>query len=356
MKLNKTYSIAEIASHLDSKVEGDDGIMIDGIGIIDDSTSGEIVFVSGKQYLSHIQSCNKNNCILLPETLDVKPIEGQAFIRVKNPHEAFATLLNLFFPDQPHSREISKESHIDSTATIGNNVLIYPGAFIGPHCIIGDNCIIHPYAVLSEHVSIGNNCTVYAHVVCYPNTNIGNNVILHSGCIIGSDGFGYIEMSDGSYDKIKHVGNVILEDNVEIGANTTIDRSVVHSTIISKGVKIDNLVHIGHNVSIGENSAFAAQVGIAGSAKIGARNRFAGQVAMIGHISTADDVIVYGQSGIAQSIEESGVYFGSPAIEHGKELRRIYASQQLPELLKLISALELRIKELEQARDDEKTS
>jgi UDP-3-O-[3-hydroxymyristoyl] glucosamine N-acyltransferase len=288
--------------------------------------------------------------------LNIKPIEGQAFIRVKNPHAAFATLINLFFPDQKHSANIAEKAHIDQTASIGKDVVIYPGAFIGPNCIVGDGCIIHPYVVLSEHVTMGKQCTVYAHVVCYPNTVIGNNVILHSGCVIGSDGFGYIEQSDGSFDKIKHVGNVILEDNVEIGANTTIDRSVVHSTIISNGVKIDNLVHIGHNVTIGENSAFAAQVGISGSAKIGARNRFAGQAGMVGHISTVDDVIVYGQSGIAQTIEQSGVYFGSPAIEHGKELRRIYASQQLPELLKVISALELRIKELEQGRDDEKTS
>ncbi|MGA1307166.1 MAG: UDP-3-O-(3-hydroxymyristoyl)glucosamine N-acyltransferase [Candidatus Kapaibacteriota bacterium] len=355
MKLKKSYTIAEIATHLDSKVEGDESIVIDGIGRIEESKPGEVLFISGKEFISYLKVCTYN-CILIPPTMNVEPMEGQAFIRVKHPHAAFATLISLFFPNEPTIPSTEETAFIHPTASLGENVVIHAGAYIGPNCVIGDDCIIHPYVVLSGNVSMGNHCIAYPHVVCYANTVIGNNVILHAGCVIGSDGFGYIESSDGSYRKIKHVGNVILEDDVEIGSNTTIDRSVVNSTIISKGVKIDNLVQIGHNVSIGEHTAFAAQVGIAGSAKIGARNRFAGQVGTVGHLSTADDVIVYGQSGIAQSIEQSGIYFGSPAIERCKEMRRIYASQQLPELLKLINSLELRIKELEQARDNEKTS
>lgn len=355
MKLERSYAIQDIASHLQSELEGDAGIIIDGIGRIEESKPGEVLFIAGKQFISYLDDC-KNNCILIPRGMNVKPGPSQAFIRVDNPHAAFAKLIAFFFPDQSSEPHIANEAFVHPTAVIGKHVLIHPGAYIGAHCTIGDGCIIHPYVVLSEHVSMGTHCIAYPHVVCYAHTVLGDNVILHAGCVIGSDGFGYIEHADGSYEKIKHVGNVIIEDDVEIGANTTIDRSVVNSTVISRGVKIDNLVHIAHNVTIGEHTAFAAQVGIAGSAKIGARNRFAGQVGTVGHLSTADNVIVFGQSGIAQSIEQSGIYFGSPAIERGKEMRRIYASQQLPETLQLISSLELRIKELEEARDNKKTS
>ena len=355
MKLQRSYAIQDIASHLQSEFEGDASIIIDGIGRIDESNPGEVLFIKGRQFESYLDEC-KNNCILVSHSMNVKPGPSQAFIRVDNPHTAYAKLISFFFPDQSVEPHIAKEAFVHPTAVIGNDALIHPGAYIGANCTIGDGCIIHPYVVLSEDVVVGNHCIVYPHVVCYAHTILGDNVILHAGCVIGSDGFGYIEHHDGSYEKIKHVGNVIIEDDVEIGANTTIDRSVVNSTIISKGVKIDNLVQVAHNVTIGEHTAFAAQVGIAGSVKIGARNRFAGQVGTVGHLSTADNVIVFGQSGIAQSIEQSGIYFGSPAIERGKEMRRIYASHQLPETLKLINSLELRIKELEQARNNQKTS
>jgi len=355
MKLPKSFSIAEIADMLQAPFEGNDSIIIDGIGRLEEARSGEILFVARKQFFSLMENC-ENNCFLIPENAPLKPNQSQAFIRVKNPHAAFAGLIEILFPINPGVEGISERAFVHPTAVIGTDVVIMPGAYIGAGCRIGDQSVIHPHAVLSEEVVLGRQCIVYPHVVCYARTSIGDRVILHAGCVIGSDGFGYLEQKDGSYQKIRHIGNVILEDDVEIGANTTIDRSVVNSTIISRGVKIDNLVQIAHNVTIGEHSAFASQVGIAGSAKIGARNRFAGQVGTVGHLSTADDVIVLGQSGIAQSIEHSGVYFGSPAIERAKEMRRIFASQQLPEMLKLITSLEHRIKELEEARDNQKTS
>jgi UDP-3-O-[3-hydroxymyristoyl] glucosamine N-acyltransferase len=355
MMLSKGYTVQDIAEFLQAELEGDSAIVLNGIGRIEEPNPGEILFVSGKQFFPLVENCT-HNCILVSQSAPLQPKAHQAFIRVKNPHSAFASLISYFFPDQKKDPFISSNATIHPSAQIAKGATIMDGVIIGEHCIVGKGSVIHPHVVLGQNVVIGEDCIVYPNVVCYSNTKIGNRVIIHSGAVIGSDGFGYIEHADGSYEKIKHVGNVILEDDVEIGANTTIDRSVVNSTLISRGVKIDNLVHIAHNVSIGEHTAFAAQVGIAGSAKIGARNRFAGQVGTVGHLSTADGVIVFGQSGIAQSIEQSGIYFGSPAIERSKEMRRIFASQQLPEILRMVSSLEQRIKELEQALDNQKTS
>jgi UDP-3-O-[3-hydroxymyristoyl] glucosamine N-acyltransferase len=355
MKLTGNYTVQEIAEFLQAKFEGDSAIILNGIGRIEEPNPGEILFVSGKQFLPFVESCTLN-LILLPHSAPLQPKEHQAFIRVKNPHSAFASLISFLFPEKNRKSYISSNAVIHATAQIASDVTIMDGVIIGEHCVLGKGSILYPHVVLGDNVIIGEDCILYPHVVCYSQSNLGNRVIIHSGAVIGSDGFGYIEHADGSYEKIKHVGNVILEDDVEIGANTTIDRSVVNSTVISRGVKIDNLVQIAHNVSIGEHSAFASQVGIAGSAKIGARNRFAGQVGTVGHLSTADGVIVLGQSGIAQSIEQSGIYFGSPAIERSKEMRRIFASQQLPELMRMVTSLEQRIKELEQALDNQKTS
>ncbi|MFM6956675.1 MAG: UDP-3-O-(3-hydroxymyristoyl)glucosamine N-acyltransferase [Ignavibacteria bacterium] len=355
MLLRTQYTVKDIAEFLQADIEGNSALVLNGIGRIEEPNPGEILFVSGKQFFPYIESC-VHNCIIVPLSAQLQPSEHQAFIRVQNPHAAFATIISHVFPEQQRKSGISSNAMIHPSAQIGNDVTIMDGVSIGEHCIIGKGSILYPHVVLGDHVVIGEDCKLYPHAVCYANTQIGNRAIIHAGAVIGSDGFGYIEHADGSYQKIPHVGNVMIEDDVEIGANTTIDRSVVNSTVISRGVKIDNLVHIAHNVSIGQHTAFAAQVGIAGSAKIGARNRFAGQVGTVGHLSTADDVIVFGQSGIAQSIEQSGIYFGSPAIERGKEIRRIFASQQLPELLKLVTSLEQRIKELEQAVENQKTS
>jgi len=355
MMCSSLYTAQDIAEFLQADIEGNSAICLNGIGRIEEAKPGEILFVSGKQFFPLIASCT-NNCIIVPLTAQIQPTEHQAFIRVKNPHAAFASVISFVFPEQQHIPSIASNAVIHPSAQIAHDVTIMDGVIIGEGCIIGKGSILHPHVVLGNNVVIGEDCKLYPHTVCYSETHIGNRVIIHAGAVIGSDGFGYIEHADGSYQKIRHVGNVIIQDDVEIGANTTIDRSVVNSTVISRGVKIDNLVQIAHNVSIGEHTAFAAQVGIAGSAKIGARNRFAGQVGTVGHLSTADDVIVFGQSGIAQSIEHPGMYFGSPAIERGKEMRRIFASQQLPELLKMVTSLEQRIKELEQAVENQKTS
>lgn len=355
MNLPDTYTIAQIASFLNAEYEGNGAIVISGIGRIEESTPGDILFVTGKKFFPFIDSCD-DVCILIPRTASIQPKPNQAFIRVDNPHSAFAVLIEKLFPFHSMQASIAQSASIHPDVYLSEDVCIGEGVVIGANCSIGKGTVLHPHVVIAEQTIIGDNCILYPHVVCYAHTVIGNNVIIHAGAVIGSDGFGYSEHSDGTYQKIKHVGNVIIEDDVEIGANTTIDRSVVNSTVIARGVKLDNLVHIAHNVSIGEHSAFAAQVGIAGSAKIGARNRFGGQVGTVGHLFTADDVTVLGQSGIAQNIEQSGIYFGSPAIERSKEMRRIFATQHLPDLAVMISKLEDRIKELEQALDTKKTS
>ena len=352
----KTYSVSEIANFLKATCEGNLSLHLHALGRIESTNPGEITFLAGKAYEHYLENCS-DCCILVSKNSTLKPASNQAFIYVDHPHAAFAALIDFLYPQSLPIPGIHPSAIIHESAIIGENVTIHPGVVIEKKCSIGSGCIIEANVVIKENTVIGNNSRLYPNVVCYQHSVIGEHCIIHAGAVIGADGFGYIEHKDGSYTKITHAGNVVLGDNVEIGANTTIDRSVVGSTIIEDGVKIDNLVQIAHNVSIGEHTAIASQCGIAGSAHIGARNRLAGQVGSVGHITTAEKVIVLGQSGIAQSIEKSGIYFGSPAIERSKEMRRITASQQLPEMFRSLHELEAKIKKIEELiSESQKTS
>ncbi len=346
MELKPPVTCEEIAKIIEGKIQGNSTLLIYELNRIEVAKKGDLTFFSDKKYEKYIQE-SEATCILVP--LDYKndpAFEHQTFIRVANPYYAFFKLLQHF--DTYYQKFVS---FIHPSAIIGENCSIHPTAYIGPHCIIGNNCKIAEgtklmsNVVLYDNVEIGNETLIHSNVVCYYNTRIGNKCIIHSGVVIGSDGFGFIENRDGSYTKIPQLGNVVIGDSVEIGANTTIDRAIVGSTIIENGVKIDNLVQIAHNVFIGENTAMAAQVGISGSSKIGKRNRLAGQVGIAGHLEITDDVTIEAKSGVPKSILESGIYFGAPPKKKAEAFRILMATNELPDLLRQFLKLKKILKE-----------
>ncbi|MFN3305618.1 MAG: UDP-3-O-(3-hydroxymyristoyl)glucosamine N-acyltransferase [Candidatus Kapaibacteriota bacterium] len=346
MELNKPTTCKEIAFILGGEVIGNGFLQIHRLNRIEYAEEGDLTFYYDTKYLKHLQA-TKATCILIPKNFNPTELSNkQAFIKVDNPYQSFYRLLVL---NDTYYKQFSTFVHpsaiVGEGTTIAKSAYIGANVVIGKNCKIGDNTIILPNVTIYDNVSIGTNCLIHANVVCYYNTIIGDNCIVHSGAVIGSDGFGFIENKDGSYTKIPQLGNVVIGNNVEIGANTTIDRAIVGSTIIEDGVKIDNLVQIAHNVHIGENTAMAAQVGISGSTKIGKRNRLAGQVGIAGHIEIADDVVLEAKSGVAKSITESGVYFGAPPKKKVEAFKILMSTQQLPELFREFEKLKKILKE-----------
>lgn len=344
---NTSYTIHNIAALVEGEAKGNTEFSICKPGRIEHVEPHDITFMANKSYEHFLSECN-NVCVLVPRNFAKQPSETQAFIYVDNPHAAFAKVIDLFYSEDTYEYGIHPSAIIASTAVIHPESTILAGVVIEDNCTIAKGAVIGYYCVLQSNTSIGEYTILFPSVVCYSDTVIGDNCRIHSGAIIGSDGFGYVEQKDGSFIKITHAGNVHIKNDVEIGANTTIDRAVLGSTLIEDGVKLDNLIQIGHNVSIGEHTALAGHSAIAGSAHIGPRNRFGGQVGMIGHISTADKVIVYAQSGIGKTIDKPGVYFGSPTQDRMSEIRRLTATQQLPDLIKTINVLQQKIEILEQ--------
>lgn len=322
----------KIAEIIDGRFEGETGLSITGFNRIENAAPGELTFLSDDKFIIYLGTTGAT-CIIVKNTLEASPRAGQCFIRVENPYQKLAKLFKAV--DSMSSRP---KPMIHPSAVIADSSNISGSAFIGANSVIGENCriadevIIMPNVTLYDNVSIGKKTRINASVVIYKDCIVGENVIIHSGSIIGADGFGYIENPDGSYDKIPQLGNVIIEDDVEIGANVSVDRALLGSTIVGKGVKIDNLVQIGHNCTIGEHTAIVSQVGIAGSVNIGKRNRLGGQVGFAGHMDTADDVIIMAQSGVSKSITKKGIYFGSPVRERMKGFKIEAVLRSLPEM------------------------
>ena len=261
------------------------------------------------------------------------------------PYDSLAKLLTLYEQSKPKKTGIDSLAYVASTAKIGENVYIAPFAYIGDYAEIGNDVIIHAHATISEHVKIGNNCVVYPNTTVYHDCRIGNSCTLHAGSVIGADGFGFAPTPDG-YEKIPQIGIVILEDNVEIGANTCIDRATMGATIIHKGVKLDNLIQVAHNVEVGENTVMASQVGVAGSTKIGQWCMFGGQVGVAGHIKVGDKVTVGAQTGIAGSIKSDNTVQGSPAIDAKNFGRSSVVFKKLPDIYTTLNNLQKEVEEL----------
>ena len=311
-----SFTAQQIALLIQGKIEGEATAVVKQFGKIESAMPGEISFLANPKYEDFLYT-TKASVIIVNESLVLKKKITATLIRVPDAYAAFATLLTKY---QEMKNEnlvgIQSPSFIASTAKLGEQNFVAAFAYIGENVKTGNNVKIFPNAVIGENVSIGNNVTIHAGVIIYSDCVLGNNITIHAGSIIGSDGFGFAPNADGSYQKIPQLGNVIIEDDVEIGSNTTIDRATIGSTIIKKGVKIDNLIQIAHNVEIGENTVIAAQVGISGSTKIGKGVMMGGQSGTIGHIVIADGIKIAARTGITKDFKEAGITLsGYPARE-----------------------------------------
>ena len=316
------YTAKQLAEILDGKLDGNEDVKISGFSRIESGKRGTLCFFANPKYEQYVYT---TNCSLLIVNEDFEPSQPvtPTLLRVKNAYEAVANLLEY---ENARKRTFRRHralfSRVRLSAKLGKRVYVGDFAYIGRKARIGDCTRICEQVYVGDGVTIGNNCIIYPGVKIYPGMVIGNNVIIHSGAVIGADGFGFAPTPDGSYKKIQHSGNVIIEDDVEIGANTTIDKSQIGSTIVRKGVKLDNLIQIAHNAEIGENTVMAAQCGVAGSTKIGRNCMFGGQSGFAGHITVADGTKCSAQSGIQSSVKQEGsTLMGSPAIPNFKYMR-----------------------------------
>ena len=344
-----SFTAQQIALLIQGKMEGEATAVVKQFGKIESAMPGEISFLANPKYEDFLYT-TKASVIIVNESLVLKHKIEATLIRVPDAYAAFATLLTKY---QEMKNEnlvgIQTPSFIASTAQLGEQNFIAAFAYVGENVQTGNNVKIFPNAVIGENVSIGNNVTIHAGVIIYSDCVLGNNITIHSGSIIGSDGFGFAPKADGSYQKIPQLGNVIIEDDVEIGSNTTIDRATIGSTIIKKGVKIDNLIQIAHNVEIGENTVIAAQVGISGSTKIGKGVMMGGQSGTIGHLTIADGIKIAARTGITKDFKEAGITLsGYPAREQSAFLRAQVAHKNLPALEKRVKELEIMVQHLSQ--------
>lgn len=340
------FTAQQISSILNGTVEGDAQAAVNRLAKIEEATEGSLSFLANPKYESYLYTTGATIVIVNNDQVLSAPVNA-TLIRVENAYSAITVLLNMYNTIKLNKSGVEQPSFVHPTATVGENAYIGAFAYIGPNVKIGNNCKIYPGVYIADGVTLGNDVTLFSGVKVYFDCVLGNRVIIHSGTIIGADGFGFAPQADGSYQKISQIGNVIIEDDVEVGSNTTIDRATMGSTIIRKGVKLDNLIQIAHNVEIGENTVIAAQTGVSGSTKIGENVILGGQVGVVGHISIAKGTQVQAQSGISKNIkEENSKLAGSPAFAYSSNMRSNVAYQRLPELERKVQELEKLIKEL----------
>ncbi len=335
-------TLQELAAYLGGEVEGDGATVIAGIAGLDDAGEGQITFLANPRYAAKVATTNASAVVLPPGT----DAHGRNAVRLANPYLAFAKLLTLYHVHPAPARGVMDGAWVGEQVTMGGDVTIWPGAFVGNNVTLGDRVTIHPGAVLYDGVTVGSDVTVHANVCIRERCRIGSRVTLHNGTVIGSDGFGYAPDGKGWF-KIPQIGIVEIEDDVEIGANTVIDRAALERTLIRKGTKIDNLVQIAHNCVIGENCMIVSQVGISGSTKLGQHVTLAGQVGVAGHLEIGDNVMVGAKSGIPGNIPANQMMSGYPAVSHRDWLRSSAVVPKLPEMRRTLSDLEKRVKELE---------
>jgi UDP-3-O-[3-hydroxymyristoyl] glucosamine N-acyltransferase len=338
------FTLEEIAHLLGGEVKGNGNAKVNSIAKIEEATTGSISFLSNPKYEHFIYTTHASAVIVKKDFLPKEPI-NTSLILVEDPYTSFTTILEAY-QQALNASKIGKEepSYLGKNAAIGDNHYIGAFAYIGNNCNIGSNVKIYPHVYIGDNVTIGDNTTLYAGVKIYANCELGQHVTIHSGCVIGSDGFGFAPQPDGSYKTIPQIGNVIIGNHVDIGANTVIDCATMGSTIIGDGVKIDNLIQIAHNVKVGKNTVIAAQAGISGSTTIGENCIIAGQVGIIGHIKIANKTTIAAQAGIGRTITEEGTtLLGSPAIEKLDFLKSFAIYRKLPTLQKRIEELEEKI-------------
>lgn len=341
------FPASQIALIVNGKIEGNANIAVTSFGKIEEAQQGQLTFLANPKYEEFLYS-TEASIIIINEAFELKQPVKATLIRVPDAYTAFATLLAKYqeIMEQQLSG-IQQPSYIAKTASYGQNVFIGAFAYLGENVKIGNDSKIFPNTYIGDDVTIGDNSIIHPGVKIYHDCKVGSHVIIHAGTVIGSDGFGFAPQADGSYKKIPQIGNVVIEDNVEIGANTTIDCATVGSTIIRSGAKLDNLIQVAHNVEVGNNTVIAAQAGISGSTKIGNGVVIGGQAGLAGHINIADNVKINGQSGVNKSIKTAGVSVtGTNAYDYTKAMRSMAIARNLPEMEKRITELETLIKQL----------
>ena len=345
-------TVSEIAKEIGATVIGDGSVIIEDISPINDSAPGHITFVSNKKYAKYL-SVTKASAVIISGDFDVKAIKDKALLQVNNPYFAFSRVVKLLYPEKLLiEKGIHESAIIGKDTKMGKDVSLGAKVVIGRGCTVGDRTVLMPGVVVGDEAKIGNECRIYANVSIREKVVIGNRVIIHDGTVVGSDGFGFA-LDQGKYHKIPQIGTVVIEDDVEIGANTTIDRAALGQTVIARGTKIDNLIQIAHNCRIGEDCVIAAQAGISGSTTIGNRVQIGGQAGFAGHLKVDDNAIIAAQSGVSKSIERGKYVFGTPANDYREEFRIHGARRRLPKLLKDIVNIKKRIKKLEKYRGED---
>lgn len=340
------FTASQIAQLVNGKVEGDANISVSSFGKIEEAQKGQLAFLANPKYEEYLYITNAS-IVIVNENLELKHPVKLTLIRVADAYSAFAALLAKY--QEIITQQLSgiqQPAYLAKTAVYGENVFIGAFAYLGEKVKIGDNTKIFPNVYIGDNVTIGNNSIIHPGVKIYHDCVVGNHVIIHAGTVIGGDGFGFAPQADGSFKKVPQIGNVVIEDNVEIGANTTIDRATIGSTTIRSGAKLDNLIQIAHNVEVGNSTVIAAQTGISGSTKIGKGVMIGGQAGIVGHVQIGDGAKINAQSGVSKSVEAGKAVTGSPAYDYTSALRSQALSRNLPELEKRIKELEELVKQL----------
>jgi len=350
--------LSELAEEIGGRIIGDGQVVIRNVASIDDAGPGDITFLANPRYQTHLKRCRASAIIVGPGIIadDSVPPKEKGFLEIADPYLGFARVLQMFAPPVHYDKKISAGASVDPTAALGADVTVFPGVFIGAGVQVGKATVLYPGVFLGDGVRVGNDCVLHPNVVVRQGCSIGNRVILHAGVVVGSDGFGYAGHGDERI-KIPQVGVVEIQDDVEIGANTTVDRATFGKTVIERRAKIDNLVQIAHNVTVGENSIIAAQVGIAGSTRIGKDVTLLGQAGILNHLRIGDGATIGPQSGVPHSVPPGVVLSGGiAAAPHHEWLKVIALLPQLPKLWRLVRALEKKVSDLVKGGDQNHAS
>jgi len=336
------FTAEQIAGILEGEVQGNPDAKVSKLAKIEEGIDGALTFLANPKYTPHIYTTRASVTIVNRDFVPEKEITT-TLIKVDDAYKSFSKLLEYYNQVKNNKVGIENPSFKSDTASYGENVYLGAFSYLGENVVLGENVKIYPHAYIGDNTTIGNNVTIFSGAKIYSDTAIGNNCVINSGAIVGVDGFGYVPDENGEFQKIPHIGNVILEDNVEVGAAATIDRATLGATIIRRGVKLDNQVHIAHNVEIGSHTVIAAQTGIAGSTKIGEYCLFGGQVGVAGHMTIGNKVRVQAQTGIGHRVKDGEKLYGSPAIDYGNYVKSYVHFKNLPKIVSQLNKLEKKI-------------
>ncbi len=341
------FKASTIAEFLKGKIEGNPDAEVNTVSKIEEGTEGSLAFLANPKYEKYIYNSDASIILVNKDFHPEKPVKT-TLIRVDNAYEAFASLLDLYQQAKPQKTGVRENVTVHETVSMGKDIYLGEYTVIEQGVKIGNNVKIYPQVYIGDGSEIGDNTIIYPGVKIYEGCKIGNNCVIHSGTVIGADGFGFAPSADNNYKKIPQIGIVILQDNVELGANCCVDRATMGATIIHKGVKLDNLIQIAHNVEVGENTVMAAQTGIAGSTRIGKNNMFAAQVGIIGHLNIGDNVKIGGQSGVINDVNDNEILQGSSAIPHREYWKSYILFRKLPDMRRELTQLEKDLKALKE--------